>query len=430
MAKTKTELAWEKIFNKYDIITKIESDGYFIITADQIKEFREPRLATKFDHNINLPSLFKRHKISIMPLSRYEYVLSNHQMFFQIDIDTTYVEQKILPGYLESITKDSITSEAVALNCSYITGMISDFLQDDEIVPTVSGRMTSGTFKFNIYNSKKDDYDELDVTNSQIEIDAAYEGLHSLALIEAKQTISTDFLVRQLYYPYRAWKDRVNKTIRPIYMVYSNSIFTFNEYTFDDPDNYNSLRLVRTKSYTLEDTEINMEVIQNILNNADIVDEPDIPFPQADDFKKVINLCELAQENYLTKDFIASEYEFNIRQSDYYGNACRYLGLMNREKIGRTSAYVLSENGKSMLRMSYVNRQIYLTQKILEHKTFNDALKLWLENAVPPTKAQIISIMQENGLYNVGSRTEESSTFERRASSIRGWIEWILSIIE
>jgi len=430
MSKTKNELAWEQILTKYDVISKIQSIGYFIVTADQIKEFREPRLATKFDHNINLPSIFKRHRISIMPLSRSEFLLSNHDMFFQIELDTKNVEQRVLPGYIESITRESITSEAVALNCSFITGMISDFLQDDQIQPTVSGRMTSGTFSFNIYNTIKKDFDNVKVNNSQIEIDGAYEGINSLALIEAKQTISTDFLVRQLYYPYRAWKDKINKTIRPIYMVYSNSVFTFNEYTFDDPDNYNSLRLLKTKSYTLEDRQINIETIQDILFNIPIVNEPNIPFPQADDFKKVINLCELAQDNPLSKDFIASEYEFNIRQSDYYGNACRYLGLMDRKKHGRSSQYQLTDNGKLMLRMSYIDRQLYLISRILEHKTFNETMKITLNNAKVPTKEDIVEIMQTNGLYKVGSKNEEASTFDRRASSIRGWIEWILSIIE
>lgn len=32
--------AWIKIFEKYDILSKIKSDGAFYITASQIKEFK------------------------------------------------------------------------------------------------------------------------------------------------------------------------------------------------------------------------------------------------------------------------------------------------------------------------------------------------------------------------------------------------------
>ena len=35
--------AWEKLFEKYDILNKIQNDGAFFITAKQIKEFKEPR---------------------------------------------------------------------------------------------------------------------------------------------------------------------------------------------------------------------------------------------------------------------------------------------------------------------------------------------------------------------------------------------------
>ena len=50
--------AWEALFQKYDILSRIAAEGQFFISANQIKEFREPRLMTKFDHRVNLPALF------------------------------------------------------------------------------------------------------------------------------------------------------------------------------------------------------------------------------------------------------------------------------------------------------------------------------------------------------------------------------------
>ena len=65
MSKTKNDLAWDKLFDKYDILTEIDRKGYFEISSVQINEFREARLATKFDHKINLPKLFKENYLSI-----------------------------------------------------------------------------------------------------------------------------------------------------------------------------------------------------------------------------------------------------------------------------------------------------------------------------------------------------------------------------
>jgi hypothetical protein len=40
--KTQNAIAWEALFSKYDILNQIDVDGQFVITASQIKEYREP----------------------------------------------------------------------------------------------------------------------------------------------------------------------------------------------------------------------------------------------------------------------------------------------------------------------------------------------------------------------------------------------------
>ena len=103
-------------------------------------------------------------------------------------------------------------------------------------------------FDFNIGNLKNQSLSTVTVNNSQIEIDAAYEGIHSLALFEAKRDLSEDFLVRQLYYPYRVWKSRMTKPVRPLFLVYSNGIYRIYEYEFKDPNNYSSTALETMKN--------------------------------------------------------------------------------------------------------------------------------------------------------------------------------------
>ena len=305
---TKLDGAWQKLFDKYNIHEAIERDGYYIITADQIREFREPRLMTKFDHNEDLPIIFKEAKLSIMPISRSEYRISNNEMFSELKETTFEVDSFPLPGYIESITADSITSEAIALNCSYLTGMFADFIGDDEIYPTISGKMSSKTFSFNIENVLTKNLDTIDVRNSMIEIDGAYEGRKYLTIVEAKQTLADNFLIRQLYYPFRVWKNRVAKNIKLVYFVYSNSVFHFFEYVFENEQNYNSIKLVKQKNYTLEDLTITTQDVLDILNSVKIVDEPEVPFPQADSFNRVINMCEYFSSGEKEKQDITVEY--------------------------------------------------------------------------------------------------------------------------
>lgn len=53
------DTAWENLFARHNILDEIAKNEIFYITADQIKVEREPRFMTKFDHRVNLPSIFK-----------------------------------------------------------------------------------------------------------------------------------------------------------------------------------------------------------------------------------------------------------------------------------------------------------------------------------------------------------------------------------
>ncbi len=417
--------SWEKLILKYNILDKVKDHGFFVITSDQIKEVYEPRLITKFDKQEDLPEIFKKNNLSIMPISRGEYYISNHQMFKKLDDISSDIEKVDLPAYIQSIDKDNINSEAIALNCSYLTGMISDFVGDTEIYPTVSGRMSSKKFDFLIDNVMTDSKDFVRVENSQIEIDGAYEGCKYLSIVEAKKTMIDNFLIRQLYYPYRLWKSKVNKEIKLIYFIHSNGIFSFFEYKFMRPNDYNSIQLIKQKNYTLDDIAINTEQIQNILNSVPIINEPNIPFPQADTFSRVINLCEYVKSGPKSKSNITIHYAFADRQTDYYGNACEYLGLIEKEHRYDGVYYKSSSEGKRILELSYVKRQLAFTEKILQHKVFNECLRHYFSNAVI-NNDDIIRIMKESNLYNIDS----DKTYERRARTIRKWIDWIVNLIQ
>ena len=69
--------AWEALFQKYDILSRIAAEGQFFISANQIKAFREPRLMTKFDHRVKLPEQFADNGLVIVLVSREDYEIAN-----------------------------------------------------------------------------------------------------------------------------------------------------------------------------------------------------------------------------------------------------------------------------------------------------------------------------------------------------------------
>jgi len=421
---SKNQNAWEKLFDKHNILHKIEQDGLFEITASQINEFREARLMTKFDHKINLPEIFKKNNLSILPISRGSYTISHFEAYKDFEELNKEITSADFPSYIESIDYQNISSEATAINTAYVSGILNDFISDNEILPTVSGRMGSNIFSYNIRNTKKGIDVSITVENSQIEIDGGYEGASCLALLEAKNSLSDDFLIRQLYYPYRLWSSNIRKPIKTIFMTYSNSIFSLYEYCFEDTNNYNSLVLVKQKNYSFESVEITLDDILNIIKKVKIVEEPEVPFPQANSFKRVINLLELLNERDRTKDEITTNYAFNERQSNYYTDAGRYLGLIEKRRENGNIIFYLSNEGKKILDLRYRARQLKFVELILSHKAFNETLRKHLKNGVMPKNDEVMHIMESSNLYNV----EATSTFGRRTSTITSWVNWILDL--
>ena len=266
----------------------------------------------------------------------------------------------------------------------------------------------------------------LNVKNSQVEIDGGYEGLNALTIIEAKNSISDDFLIRQLYYPYRLWQKKMHKPVKPIFLMYSNGIFRLNEYVFEDPTNYNSIKLVKQKNYSIEPEDITLDDILDIYESINLVEEPQgIPFPQANSFGRVINLCELIYENdSLSRDEITNNYDFDTRQTNYYTDACRYLGLISKIKGNGTVKYFLTEKGKKLFSINIRSRNLKFVQWILQHEAFYLTFKQSIEEYNMPSIDEIVEIMKVSNLYKV----DADSTFVRRASSISGWINWIMDL--
>lgn len=421
---TKNDESWIKLFDKYKILEYIHEHGKFEILASQINEFREARLMTKFDNKSNLPLPFVENKLSILPITRGSYVLAPFDTFcnFPSNVDASDIIYVKFPEEIKSIRPELISSESAAISCAFLSGIINDFVQDDALLPTINGRMSSNKFDFMIYNSLKQEKMRIEVANSQIEIDGGYEGATTFSLIEAKNNFSDNFMIRQLYYPYRRWYDQIDKKVKTIFIIYSNEIYYLFEYVFQEPLNYNSLKLEKIQRYSFNKANIDLDDIQQIIRTTiELQKEPEIPFPQANSFARVINLCELLLENDLTKDAITINYGFDARQTDYYVNAGLYLGIFYLSE----QVVSLTTEGKRILKLDHRNKQLAFVKLILQHKVFNSVLKLNLTKGYSPTTVEIVEIMKNSNLYNI----DKDSTFFRRSSSIKAWVGWIISLI-
>ena len=113
----KIDVTWNKLNDKHNILDAINDKGSFIISAKEIGEFQEARLAVKFDHSDARPELFVKNKLSILPITRGDYYISRinaYHTFESTSSDITYLSP---PEHIKSLDVTSINSESKA--CSY-----------------------------------------------------------------------------------------------------------------------------------------------------------------------------------------------------------------------------------------------------------------------------------------------------------------------
>jgi len=418
------ERNWEKLFNDYDILSHIQRDGFYTITSALINKVHEARLMTKFDHKANLPDIFTRNKISILPITRGSYILGH----FDAYQDITYADVKnirvSLPAHIESINYSNLYSESACLHCAYVSGIIND-IAEEATLPTVSGRMSAGSFSFNIRNVLKGNLYPVTVENSQLEIDGGYESAHKLIIIEAKNFTADDFLIRQLYYPYRLWKSRLAKDVIPVFMTYSNDVFSFFIYRFNALNEYNSLELVQQRNYIIDPEQITLDDIYQVLQTVQVAPEPEIPFPQANSMVRIVDLLSILMEHgELSADYITQNYAFTERQTAYYTTAAIYLGLVRKRRDGAVY-YTLSEEGRRVMGLRHRQKVLGIVEAILKHEVFNMALREYFAT-FSLTRDRIVDIMKQCTIYHVNSQ----DTIERRAHSVLKWIEWVLALAD
>lgn len=427
--KTKNDVAWEKIFQDYSILEIIAEVGSFEISSATINKYRESRLMAKFDHSNNLPKIFKAHHLSILPISRSKYIIGHFDAYLKVnydsDLEATLVD---FPPSIESIDPTNLYSESSALSCAFNTNIIHDLLDSENVFYTVFGRMSTGIFNFSIKSLLNFSTYKINVNNSQCEIDGGFESDKYLLLIEAKLYEVSNFLIRQIYYPYRLWSSKTSKEVIVGLMTYSNSsnTFSFFIYKFDKISHYNSIRLIAQKKYILAPEVIQREDISKVFSSISIVSEPlGIPFPQADEFGRVIDLLTLLLDRELTKEEIALNYQFDPRQVNYYTDAARYLGLADKclDQTTKEVTFCLTTEGRSLLNKRYKNKILSLAKKILEHQVFYKTFEYAINNGTVPNKNETCKIIT---LCKLGIG---HTTISRRSSTVRRWIEWIISVI-
>lgn len=139
-----------------------------------------------------------------------------------------------------------------------------------------------------------------------------------------------------------------------------------------------------------------------------------IPFPQANDFNKVItvlNTDESKLSDYSAMCIVLGD--ITSRQVDYYESACMYLGLMTKDKCFTTL-------GHSIRNMAGIEQTIALSRLIVSDVVFGTVYFYHKCLGVELDRDDVIGIMRRY----VSFASEEM--YNRRSSTVLSWVRWIL----
>ncbi|MBF1085165.1 hypothetical protein [Solobacterium sp.] len=139
-----------------------------------------------------------------------------------------------------------------------------------------------------------------------------------------------------------------------------------------------------------------------------------IPFPQADDFDKILLIINITDEELLIDNLYMQKYLKGItsRQVSYFLSAAMYIGLIDKNKkfteLGNT---VRKEKGKIQV-IEIIN--ILLSDDVIRYSYIYEAV-LCIPLSINLIGNRIQKYYPDYSL----------STCRRRAQTVCGWVEWI-----
>lgn len=248
--------SWKKIFDDYNILEHDFSVAPFELKASQIKascqDFKgtaekEVRILCKQDTRESRPDIFKEHNLFLLPKKNGSYYIVKGEGYVDIPkITTEIIDYKSkLDFKLESSTVGD--SEMQHLDLAYASSLVRTFMNDDSLLLTIRGRKYTPEFTFNVGKQT------LNIESVQTEVDAGYEGRDKIVLIEAKNSDVGNTIIRQLYYPYRQWKQQTSKNV---YLLFfdrdkDSNVYNIWQFEFADEYDYNSIKLVKSGRYKI-----------------------------------------------------------------------------------------------------------------------------------------------------------------------------------
>lgn len=386
------------------------------VTAKRIKRETglEPRNMAYMDHSSSRPAVFRDNRLFLLPVKNGEYAIVKGEGYHSLEEDPKPPEdfQPELP--LDELLLGPAGGEGAALAYAYNSGLTARVAKTPPLLLGRNDMFRLDPFDFRVNG----DTPMLHQEGAIAQVDGFYFGGDSALLVECKTKRNADFLVRQLYFPYRHYQHRYRnspvKNVRPFFVDFdeSSGLFRFIEYKFDVLEDYTSIKKVDIHSFKVRPK---LTAVHWLLDESL---DPGLGSltPQADRMDRVLALPLLVEKGYSDADRIAQDQQFDPRQSSYYRRAAELLGLVRAGK----KEYELTELGRKFAAESEPERNKIAAGRMARIPVIHEVLeRLYSREDAEVTSSEIEKILAQYDPVLHGS------TLGRRRQTIVAWLRWL-----
>ena len=250
-----------------------ENKDDFVFHNDEVKRvssevgFGNPFDVTKLDNKDKLPQSFRDKDIAVIHLGsgKHKFINGIDKVYHEFEDIKKTVEWE----YHKSLLNQFNSSESNILSVANNQRILHDFLfgedkefMNEEIInrpKTYFPHRTKTSFSYTFGEDEK-----IDLHNIQIEVDLTIEYKGVVGVFECKNGEPDSFSVYQLYHPFLYYHNAnrdasINGKIKKIYAIYvvrhkdkdENDIVSLWQYTFKEPSDITSIKLVKSRKYKL-----------------------------------------------------------------------------------------------------------------------------------------------------------------------------------
>jgi len=425
---------WEKIFEKLKILEHLKNEEYFVLSrTDCSMVFNNGFKLRLEDYFIfkskeDLPAIFIENNLVILQKYKSTFSICHADNYFIVPTmnypSTTY-RNKLKVLSTKSFKRDPISFGLSLLNSGLFTDLLAS-VDDTNLylseVYSYNSILSDSTDIKVVYKSlKTNKTDLMRVGHVKLFYDFILEDSSSLYIVNIKNSGSKTVNRSLLYNVMKSFDELTNKAIVFIELYKNDYSIDMYELCFNDSNDIYSLESINEMRFAVDVEEHVEKVSEFILTdqkNEYFVSKDKVPFPQANDFDKVIKYCDLIYSNKKHLQDLITELGITSRQVTYYRDSCLFLKLV---RLQDREIYLNPELSKIYREGTVKEKYGFFMASMIENEILFKCYNLYtIDNLTIDTFKHTVS-----NVYNMSD-----STLKRRLSTVRSWFKWLSRIIE